>query len=588
MKFKKLLSLVLVAALMFSLAACKTDEKNENANEGSGSKVEISKERSETMFVTGLWWGAPNNFNHLVGYSAFPCNTGNNPLVYETMFMYNSVSQELEPLLATGYEWIDDYTVEIKMNEDARFADGEKVTAHDVIYTYELAQRYDTPAWSSVWDDLATAEATDDYTLRLSTVKERNIHFAILDSMVNVPIHPKHIWEQIEKDADYDQGAILEFFNENPIGSGPYVVKTFDDTKITVERRDDYWGTKLFGGLAAPKFITHLDYSSNDVAALDLENGTLDYSENFVQDVSNMKGFGDTIKTYLSTAPYYTNETIPSMFINVQKAGLDNVDVRRAIAFALDYDKIADLAMTGYSVPAQAGLFVNTDASKALVDMDAIKDLQWNYNVDKANEILDSIGAKKGDDGIRVLEDGTRLGPWKIAAPAGWTEYNVAAEVVVQNAKAIGIEIVTDFTDWQGWYDGQTLGTFDFTIEIPAGFVTPANPWTRYQYVLSSVGVAPVDEATYTNFGRYHSDDANAVIEAIPHAKNDAELKELYTEANKIFLRDVPMIPLMYRPYYYYTANESVWTGFSDDKSGLPPYIFVGAGIKLLYNLENK
>lgn len=580
MKLRKILSLVLVLAMIFSLAACK----DEASNAGSGESTDI---RQETLFVTGLWWGPPNNFNHLTGWSAFPCNMNSNHLLYETLFMYNNITEELEPLLGTEYAWIDDYTVEVKLNDQAKFSDGEKVTADDVVYTFELGEKYPTAVWSGIWEEIESIVAVDEYTVQITANKERNIHVAIEEALVKTPIHPKHVWEVIEEENEYDLGKITEFFNEDPIGSGPYKVDSYDDTKITVVRNDDYWGKDLFGGLPAPKYITHLDFASNDVATVEFEKGVLDYSENFMPNVWELDGFGDTIKTYIPDAPYYTNDTAPTIYLNVQKDGLSNPEVRRALAYAIDYGKIAETAMSGYSIPVEAGLYVNTDASRATVNMDDIKDLQWSFDVDEANAILDSIGAERGEDGIRVL-DGTRLGPWKVTCPGGWTEWNIALEVVAQSAKAVGIELVTDFPDWSPYFNAMTTGEFDIIMNTPAAFITPANPWKAYSEVMNSVGVPPVGEAAYWNYGRYHNDRANELIQLVPHAKSDEELKAYYTELNQIYLTDVPAIPLMYRPVYYYTVNESVWTGFPQEEDQLPPFFFDGAGIRGLYNLKHK
>lgn len=577
MKFKKMIALVLIAAMALAFVGCNDD--------ADAKEDDI---RNETLFITGLWWGPPNNFNHLTGWSAFPTNMTSNHLVYETMFMYNNMTEELEPLLAESYEWIDDYTVEIKMNQAARFNDGEKVTADDVIYTYELGKKYPSAVWSGVWEDVDAVSKVDDYTLTITANKDRNIHIAILESMVKTPIHPKHVWEVIEAENDYELSKITEFFNESPVGSGPYMLDAYDETKITVVRNDDYWGKDLFGGLPGPKYITHLDFASNDVATVEFEKGTLDYSENYMPNVWDLDGFGDTIKTFYDDAPYYTNDTVPTIYLNVHRPGLDQVEVRRALAFAIDYKKIADTAMSGYSIPAEAGLFTNTDASRALVDMDKIKDDQWYYNVDEANAILDGIGAEKGPDGIRVLEDGTRLGPWRVTCPGGWTEWNIALEIVAQSAKAVGIELEVDFPDWSPYFNDMTTGEFDIIMNTPAAFVSPANPWKAYSEIMSSVGVPEIGEAAYWNYGRYHNDRANTLVQQIPHAENKQSLVDMYTELNQIYLQDVPAIGIMYRPVYYYSVNESVWTGFPQSGDGLPAFFFDGAGIRGLYNLKNK
>ena len=81
---------------------------------------------------------------------------------------------------------------------------------------------------------------------------------------------------------------------------------------------------------------------------------------------------------------------------------------------------------------------------------------------------LDSIGAAKGKDGIRVL-NGTRLGPFEIECPYGWSDWNAALEIVAQNAKAIGIEIRTKFPEAPVWTNDLQTGKFDIIMNTPAG-----------------------------------------------------------------------------------------------------------------------
>jgi peptide/nickel transport system substrate-binding protein len=104
-----------------------------------------------------------------------------------------------------------------------------------------------------------------------------------------------------------------------------------------------------------------------------------------------------------------------------------------------------------------------------------------------------------------------------------------------------------------------------------------------------SKGVAPIGEMAFWNWGRYKNDRADEIIDQIPTA-TDEEAKALYTELTKIWLQDVPSIPLMYRPWVFYTVNESVWKGFpvDGDGSNIPPQIAMdGAGIKALYKITN-
>ncbi|MEK4434026.1 ABC transporter substrate-binding protein [Paenibacillus sp. FSL K6-2862] len=545
--------------------------------------------RNETLYVNGLQWGPPTNFNLLSGNPAFPVNYGNSrEFLYETLFMVNQLDGALEPLLGKSYEWTDDTTLRIELNADAKWSDGTAFTADDVVYTYELGKKYDIN-WSSFWTYIQEVKADGAQAVEIKLNPDNPNKLTVLDSIELIPMLPKHIWEEIEKKNNNDLTAIRKEINDNPVGTGAYKLHFYNDQKITIIRDDNYWGQKLFGKLPAPKYITHVIYKDNAAGDLAFKSGQVDVSQQFIPQVWKMWEGGAPVKTYLKDAPYYLPGSMPSIFFNLSKAGLDNADVRRAIAMSINYDKISELAMSGYSAPMQPSLTLNSDAESKYIDQNAIKSLQWTTDVEGANALLDSIGAAKGKDGIRVL-NGTRLGPFEIECPYGWSDWNAALEIVAQSAKAIGIEIRTKFPESPVWTNDLQTGKFDIIMNTPAGGVSPSQPWNRAMTIMYSKGVAPLGEMAFWNWGRYQNDRADAIIEEIPSVSDEAKLKSLYTELNTIWLKDIPSIPLMYRPWVFDTVNESVWKGFPSEGDGtnIPPQISMdGSGIKALYQIHN-
>ncbi|WP_145948747.1 ABC transporter substrate-binding protein [Paenibacillus sp. Y412MC10] len=564
-----------------------TTEPAANQPTTSGDAKETP--RNETLYINGIQWGPPSNFNLLSGNPAFPINYGNSrELVYETLFMINQLDGKLEPLLGTKYEWTDDMTLHIELNKDAKWSDGQPFTSDDVVYTYQLGKKYDIN-WSNYWAYIADVTADGPNAVKIMLNKDNPNRLTVLDSIELIPMMPKHIWEEIEKKSNNDLATIRKEVNANPVATGPYKIYFYNDQKITIVRDDNYWGKSLFGKLPAPKYITHVIYKDNAAGDLAFKSGQVDVSQQFIPQVWNMWKNGAPIKTYLKDAPYYVPGSMPSIFFNFSKKGLDNPDVRRAIAMSIDYKKISDLAMSGYSAAMQPSLTLNTDAESKYVDQAAIKSLQWTTDVKAANELLDSIGAKKGKDGIRVL-NGTRLGPFEVECPYGWSDWNAALEIVAQSAKAIGIEIRTKFPEAPVWTNDLQTGKFDIIMNTPAGGVNPSQPWSRAHDIMYSKEVAPLGEMAFWNWGRYKNDKADQIIDKIPSVTDQAELKTLYTDLTKIWLTDIPSIPLMYRPWVFHTVNESVWKGFpvDGDGSNIPPQIAMdGAGIRALYQIHN-
>lgn len=296
-----------------------TTEPAANQPATSGDAKETP--RNETLYINGIQWGPPSNFNLLSGNPAFPINYGNSrELVYETLFMINQLDGKLEPLLGTKYEWTDDMTLHIELNKDAKWSDGKPFTSDDVVYTYQLGKKYDIN-WSNYWAYIADVTADGPNAVKIMLNKDNPNRLTVLDSIELIPMMPKHIWEEIEKKSNNDLATIRKEVNANPVATGPYKIYFYNDQKITIVRDDNYWGKSLFGKLPAPKYITHVIYKDNAAGDLAFKSGQVDVSQQFIPQVWNMWKNGAPIKTYLKDAPYYVPGSMPSIFFNFSKKG---------------------------------------------------------------------------------------------------------------------------------------------------------------------------------------------------------------------------------------------------------------------------
>ncbi len=111
-------------------------------------------------------------------------------------------------------------------------------------------------------------------------------------------------------------------------------------------------------------------------------------------------------------------------------------------------------------------------------------------------------------------------------------------------------------------YDNRQTGNFDMTMWTPSS-PCPAQPWLNFQIVMYSKGVAEFGKLAYSNFGRYKNEWVDQLIDMIPKVTDENELKNLYNELDQIYRQDIPVIPLMYRPWTFYEFNETHWTGWA-------------------------
>ena len=158
---KKFWSLLLVVALVLSCASMAFAE----------DLTELP--RNETVYVAGVHWGTPNNFNiFALSNRAWPINGEYRMLIYEGLYMYNMITNENEPLIAEGQPvWEDDYNFTVKIKENVHFSNGDPLTSADVEYSYNIANEanggvYTT--WSNIWTYFEKVEIVDDYTIRFT------------------------------------------------------------------------------------------------------------------------------------------------------------------------------------------------------------------------------------------------------------------------------------------------------------------------------------------------------------------------------------------------------------------------------------
>ena len=154
----------------------------------------------------------------------------------------------------------------------------------------------------------------------------------------------------------------------------------------------------------------------------------------------------------------------------------------------------------------------------------------------------------------------------------------------------IGIEITSVFPEWSVY---QTVVTAANQTEYEIFMMwsdgsAPTMPWGRVRQLMSSEYVG-INGNWSGNWGNYVNPRIDEIIKIIPTTTDPAKLKALYTEANKIYLSDIPSFTLMYRPNCFHAVNESVWTNFPEDGDGrnIPPGDLVhGYSVAGLYDLE--
>ena len=572
-----------LVALALALAHCRPREDSTS-----------SFPRSETLYLGGLQWGEPASFNPLLSSPAWPVPAGEGSynLLYEPLLVYDPSAGKMHPLLAESYA-VTDEAIEIVLNPAARWSDGRPVTGWDVKYTFELGKTYKGLRVAPRWTHLREIVLVDDvprggasYPRRVSFVlqEERRNPLVILDALAETPILPRHVIEPLLAAAhgDLDEFTKLKF-DTDAVGSGPYRLFSYSSEKIVLARDDAYWGIDaLHGGKRpAPKYIVEPIYKSNDNFSVALQQGRLDASICFVPRIWLKQSRG--VRSWYDREPFFVSASIPMLIPNVTRRPLDDVAMRRAMAFAINYRDIRELAVSGYSEPVEPGLVLPFGLERKYFSEEDARAFGATYDPARARDLLRTAGYRAVyDEGGELVETRDARGQLVptvfIKSPTGWSDWESIVRIVVQSLRAVGIDARERFIDSNLFWPAMLTGDFDLVLNQPAPAPTPSQPWTRFEEVLSSREWAPVGEKMYRNIGRWnrpgapgHDPRVDALLERIPTLTDESELVLAYRELNVLFMKAQVTLPLVYRPDQFYEVSVRHWDNFPSARNPYGP-----------------
>ena len=237
-------------------------------------------------------------------------------------------------LLAHTIEYPKDRSwVIFSMRPEARFHDGQPITADDVVFTFNLLVEKANPAYRFFYGDVDNVEALDKHTVKYTFKNSENRELVL--SVGSLPVLPKHFWEGKE----FDKTSL-----EVPLGSGPYRIHKVDPGRsIVYQRVDDYWAKDLAVSNGFYNFdnISIDYYRDNNVAVEALKAGEYDYrwenSSKFwatAYDIPAVKA-GKLIQREIS---HRANSGLQAFAFNLRKPIFQDIELRKAISYAFDFE----------------------------------------------------------------------------------------------------------------------------------------------------------------------------------------------------------------------------------------------------------
>ncbi|RLE69161.1 MAG: hypothetical protein DRJ41_00420 [Thermoprotei archaeon] len=515
---------------------------------------ELPVPREETLFMEAGGAETYDKFNPFIPGGTPGGASGY--LLMECLWYVDWITGKRTWWLATGYEYSENYTVfTIHVRKGVTWNDGVPFTARDIAFTINMVRKTPGLYWHSILKDtVKSAEAIDNYTAVIR-LKRPNPRFHLLFVKIwPLPIVPEHIW----KDKDP-----LTFKNWPPVWTGPYkLYKVIPELKMWIwVRREDYWGKK-FGFFPGPKYVVcRLTPPSKDVDFADIVKGYIDIANGIITDYALVDLAKRTNpKLIVTPVPDVGGQLGGSrgIYINCAKYPLSLREVRWAIAYAINREKICNVTYKGYAVPTwyykAPGLTVYPfSLLKEVYDKYPLK-----YDPAKANEILDKLGFKRGKDGIRVTPNGTRLS-FELAVPGEWPEARSNALLVAEDLKAIGIEVKVTTLTGAVYMEKRELGHFDMFCQWGIGWIV--DPMETLIYFHSKY-YTPIGKRARYHYLRWTNKTFDKILDELSSIPSDhPKAPELYKKLFEIYISELPVIPLVHHKYAFVFSTK-YWTGW--------------------------
>mgnify|MGYP002624492216 CR=1 FL=1 len=391
---KKVLSIVLTFALLLSVfGAALADSEYDHVTAAADYADHVVN--GKTVVKVGIE-SDPGTMDPYTTGSSNGKNATIKSCVYQYLGMIQGVGGPLAGELAKEWNQVGPATYDIELYDYIKDTAGNAITADDVVFSYRRAM--ETASINNA-KDIVSIEKIDDLKVHLVLSADEVTIFERI--MQSIPVVSQKSYEE-----SGDNMA------KNLITSGPYkVVEWVPGSTLTLEKNEDYWQTPELAAndINQTANVDRIEFyviKEASQLSIGLETGTIDmvYNLSATEADRYLPGGSNYDKFNMFTS---LNNLTQTMFLNAsEKSPLGgSKELRQAILYAIDTQVLVDGASSGY------GVVCKTFGSDQLGDFQE----KWNdeayyeYDPDKAAELLKASGVNVADLNLRIVTNGTSM-----------------------------------------------------------------------------------------------------------------------------------------------------------------------------------
>ncbi|KFB11234.1 peptide ABC transporter substrate-binding protein [Nitratireductor basaltis] len=443
--------------------------------------------------------------------------------LYEGLVIYDAKAKVV-PGVAESWEMSEDGTVyTFKLREDAKWSNGDPVTAEDFVFSFQRIQDPETGAkYATIQYPIKNAEAinkgemepselgvkaVDEHTFEITLERPTPYFLELLTHQTGLPVHKASVEEH---GSDFVKP-------ENIVTNGAYTLKSFEvNDKIVMEKNENFREADS----VQIDMIEWIPFEDRSACVRRFEAGEVHSCSDLpTEQLASIKErLGDQVRTppYLGTY-YYA--------LNTQNEALADNRVRQALAMTIDREFIADEIWSGSMLPAYTlvppGIsnYVDNPPKPDWAEMSPLD------REDKAIELMKEAGF--GPDKPLELE---------LSYNTSENHKNTAT-AIADMWKPLGVNITYNVRDASAHY-AHLRDSDDYQI-ARAGWIGDYSDPQNFLFLVES-------DNTGFNYAKYDNKDYDAVMDKAA-AETDLEKRaDILAEAEEMFMTDMPFIPILF------------------------------------------